>query len=72
MLLIHGARAVLRGAQAKSDPDRFRIWALDVQRRRGHNKAAVAVANKMARIVWAVWTTGEPFRSSQPVDRLSA
>ena len=49
------------GAKIKSDPDRFRLWALDVQRRRGHNKAAVAVANKMARIVWAVWKFGKPF-----------
>lgn len=63
MLLIHGARAVLRGAQPKSGPDRFCRWALDVQRRRGHNKAAVAVANKMARIVWAVWKFGKPFES---------
>jgi transposase len=63
MLLIHGARAVLRGAQPQSDPDRFRLWALDVQQRRGHNKAAVAVANKMARIVWAVWKFGKPFQS---------
>jgi transposase len=67
MLLIHGARAVLRGAQPKSDPDRFRLWALDVQQRRGHNKAAVAVANKMARIVWAVWKFGKPFQSSPQV-----
>ncbi len=29
MLLIHGARAVLQGAQPKSDPDRFRSWAGD-------------------------------------------
>ena len=63
MLLIHGARAVLWGARSKSNPDRFRIWALDVQRRRGHNKAAVAVANKMARIVWAVWKFGKPFET---------
>jgi transposase len=63
MLLIHGARAVLWGAKSKSDPDRFRRWALDVQRRRGHNKAATAVANKMARIVWAVWKFGKPFES---------
>jgi transposase len=63
MLLIHGARAVLWAAQSKSDPDRFRAWALDVQRRRGHNKAAVAVANKMARMVWAVWKFGTSFES---------
>jgi transposase len=63
MLLIHGARAVLRGAQTKSDPDGFRRWALDVQKRCGHNKAATAVANKMVRIVWAVWKFGKPFES---------
>ena len=63
MLLIHGARAVLWAAKSKSDPDRFRLWALDVQKRRGHNKAATAVANKMARIVWAVWKFGKPFGS---------
>jgi transposase len=63
MLLIHGARAVLWAAKSKSDPDRFRLWGLDVQRRRGHNKAAIAVANKMARIVWAVWKSGTPFQS---------
>ena len=35
---------------------RLQQWALGVQTRRGHNKATVAVANKLARIVWAVWT----------------
>jgi transposase len=63
MLLIHGARSVLWAAQSKSDPDRFRSWALELQRRRGHNKAAVAVANKMARILWSVWKSGKPFES---------
>ena len=63
MLLIHGARAVLWAAKSKSDPDRFRTWALDVQERRGHNKAATAVANKIARIVWAVWKFGKRFES---------
>src|SRR5688572_4589578 len=58
-LLIHGARAVLlaaRSAQRRGSPlDRLRTWALDLQERRGHNKAAVALANKLARIVWATW-----------------
>jgi len=63
MLLIHGARAVLVGAKSKSGPDRFRTWAIDLQRRRGHNKAAVAVANKLARMVWGVWKSGKPFES---------
>jgi transposase len=62
-LLIHGARAVLNGARTHSKPDRFRAWALELDQRCGHNKAAVAVANKMARIVWAVWRSGKPFES---------
>jgi transposase len=55
MLLIHGARAVLLRAKVMSEPDRLRAWAVKVEARRGHNKAAVAMANKLARIVWAVW-----------------
>src|SRR2546426_4448582 len=63
MLLIHGARAVLWHAKAKAaaSPDRLRIWALRLERLRGHNKAAVALANKLARIAWAVWRRGTPF-----------
>ena len=37
--------------------------AIDPQRHRGHNKAAVGVANKLARIVWSVWKSGRPFES---------
>jgi transposase len=56
-LLIHGARSVLaRAKQSDSAPrDRLREWAAKVEKERGHNKAAVALANKMARMVWAVW-----------------
>jgi len=55
-LLIHGARSVLCHAKkTKTHPDRLRTWALERERARGHNKAAVALANKLARIVWAVW-----------------
>ena len=64
-LLIHGARAVLiaaRSAQRRGKSlDRLRLWALDVQQRRGHNKATVALANKLARIVWATWRHDRDF-----------
>ncbi len=57
MLLIHGARAVLRSAKvaAKNQQplDRSRAWALALSDRVGHNKAAVALANKQARRLWA-------------------
>jgi transposase len=63
MLLIHGARSVLLHAKKKADSehDHLRAWALDRERARGHNKAAVALANKMTRIVWAVWRRGHVF-----------
>jgi transposase len=64
-LLTHGARAVLRAAQhratTKEPLTRLHQWALTVQIRRGHNKAAIAVANKLGRIVWAVWHYDVPF-----------
>lgn len=57
MLLIHGARAVLRSAKvarSRGQPlDRTRAWALALAERVGHNKAAVALANKTARRLWA-------------------
>ena len=54
MLLIHGARAILWHAKRMKQPDRLRAWALKLERSAGHNKAAVALANKLARIAWAV------------------
>lgn len=66
MLLIHGARSVLLAAKRYKQPDRLRAWALHIQATRGHNKAAVALANKMARIVWAVWRHETSYQA-QPV-----
>ena len=63
-LLIHGARSVLLHARTKQ-PDRLREWAHKLSQTHVHNKAAVAVANKMARIVWAVWSRLTPFAEIQ-------
>jgi transposase len=49
---IHGARSVLAASAGKSD--RFSLWAQALLERRGHNKACVAVANKLARMAWVV------------------
>src|SRR5204863_10020714 len=46
MLLTHGARAVLWAAHRKTPHGRLRLWAQNVERLRGHNKAAIALANK--------------------------
>ena len=51
-LLIHGARAVV--AQAATKDDRLSRWVMGLVARRGYNKAVVALANKLARIGWAI------------------
>jgi transposase len=63
MLLIHGARSVLCRAKTRTAPpsDRLRAWAVQVECLRGHNKAAVALANKLARIAWGVWRHGTDY-----------
>ena len=58
-LLIHGARSALRTAKRRSD--RRSQWATEVEKRRGTNIAAVALANKNARTVWAVLTQESSF-----------
>lgn len=55
-LLIHGARAAIRSAADKTDP-RSR-WITAVAARRHKNVAAVALANKNARIAWALIVRG--------------
>lgn len=70
MLLVHGARAVLYSAdsarRAGRPLDALREWAIRIRARGGHNKAAVAVANKLARIVWASWYRQRDFEFRPP------
>jgi transposase len=66
MLLIHGARSVLCHAHKAQQHDRLRSWSLRLEKRVGHNKATVALANKLARIAWAVWKYDRDFESLAP------
>ncbi len=66
MMLIQGARAALRAGMITGEPDDIRIWALDIRKRRGYNLAAVALANKLARICWRVWRDERPFQTRKP------
>jgi transposase len=67
-LLTHGARSVLRSAsvarRAGRNVDRLRGWALQVQARTNHNKATCALANKLARIAWAVWVKQQRYQDT--------
>lgn len=75
-LVTHGARAVLATARRyhrdQQPPTRLLQWAVTVQQRRGHNKATIAVANKLARIIWAVWTRDADFQARPPLTMVAA
>jgi transposase len=51
-LLIHGARSVIKCCTGKTDP--LSRWLQNLVDRRGFNKPAVALANKNARVLWAM------------------
>lgn len=59
MLLIQGARAAVLTAHRRDDP--ISKWVYQLREKSGWQKAAVALANKNARILWAVFTKGRPF-----------
>ena len=61
-LLIHGTRAVL--ATLKDKRDQTSNWLRALVARRGYKRAAVALAAKNARIVWAILTRGEEYRAA--------
>ncbi len=59
MLMIHGARSVIRVAERKSTPTDN--WSKEMLKRRHKNVAAVARANKNARVVWALLAHGRQY-----------
>jgi transposase len=66
-MLIHGARAVL--FRVKYDTGGFGQWVHRLAQRAPRNKVVVAIANKLARMAWAVLSSGKDYRhqSLQPV-----
>ena len=65
-MLVVGAMAVIRHAQRHGTK---RAWLLQLLARRATKVAAVALANKTARMVWALMTSGERYR--EPVVTLA-
>jgi transposase len=66
-LLMHGARSVLTQALTRARVGRYALtpiqrWAIALAARRGFNKATTALANRLARVIWAVWRTEAPYR----------
>ena len=62
-LLTQGARSALQAARHRAPEKRSHLehWILALQARVGYHKALVAIANKHARILWAILAKGEPY-----------
>jgi len=57
-LLFHGAQVIIHFAEKKAEPD---SWLRKLIARRSKNVAVVALANKNARIIWALLAKGTAF-----------
>ena len=68
-MLIHGARAVL--LRVKYDTGGFGQWVHRLAQRAPRNKVIVAIANKLARIAWAVLSSGTDYQH-QPLQMTAA
>jgi hypothetical protein len=69
-LLIHGARSAIVAAQNKAV--NTNVWLASLLNRRHPNVAAVALANKNVRTVWALLAHGKEFRPSYVPPKLAA
>ena len=61
---IHAWHLLRFSRKGKSAPTR---WAAELMSRKPYTVVAVALANKMARIVWALMTSGDRFRTPAAV-----
>jgi len=61
-LFVQGAKSALMSAHKRDDP--ISRWAVQLRQRVGWQKACVALANKNARILWAVMTRQAPFEAT--------
>ena len=63
-LLVTGATSALKGSKRSAGPY---PWATALLGRKPYRLATVALANQMARIVWAVLNTGQPYRKAATI-----
>jgi transposase len=75
MLLTHGARSVIYAAATKAKTgqplDRLRSWALSLEARSNRNKAVCALANKLARLCYAILRDREPYAAVKLTHKLA-
>lgn len=60
-LLVHGARAVM--SRRKHLPTKKGLWLKSLEERRGRNRTTIALANKNARVLWAMMARQEDYKA---------
>ena len=68
--LVHGARSVVSRAAKKTDP--LSLWATKLRVTKPFNKVAVAVAHRLARLIWILLTRQERYRAASTSQEVSA
>jgi len=63
--LIHGARSQILSCLRYNKKDPLSEWIKKLVEKKGWNKASVAVANKMTRVLWHLWAHQEEFDAKQ-------
>ena len=62
-LLVHGARSIVLHSSKKLD--KRSLWVQQLKEKKGMNKTAVAVANRNARIIWAIVKNNSSYKMSE-------
>ena len=65
-LLVHGARAALSRARKKTDA--LSVWGNNLVHRRGYNKAVVAFAHRLARLMWILLQRNECYQPQRALE----
>jgi hypothetical protein len=58
-------RFTTEAQKTNKDFSKFTDWMLNLSERRGHNRTIVAIANKLARVVYAVLSSGNDYNESK-------
>jgi transposase len=68
--LVHGVRSVVSRAAKNSDP--LLLWAMKLRVAKPFNKVAIAMAHRLARLIWVLLTRQEHYRAMPPFLEVSA
>ncbi len=68
-LLVHGARSIVFHSAKKTD--KRSMWVQQLNERKGVNKTSVAIANRNARIIWAIVANNSTYKSDDSIEKVA-